>query len=301
MTKLLWDQVGQRFYETGVDRGVLYTPTNGVYGPGSGVAWNGLTTVTESPSGAESTKTYADNIPYLNLISVEEFGGTIEAYTYPDAWSQHDGAVVSDGGVVIGQQSRKPFGLSYRTRLGNDSDGSDYGYKLHLVYNALAAPSEKAYATINDSPEAITFSWTFTTTPVTVTQTVGGETPKPTAILTIDSTKVDATALAALEDALYGTSGTDARLPSPDEVIAMFAGTLTNATPTQPSFNAGTGVITIPSVTGVVYKRADTNATVTGTVTIAGGSGSSLIIYAIPAPGYKFPAGVDDDWLFTKS
>lgn len=299
MTMLLWDQVGQRFYETGVDRGVLYIPVNGVYAPGSGHAWNGLTTVTESPSGAESTKTYADNIPYLNLISIEEFGGTIEAYTYPDEWMQCDGSLVSDGGVQVGQQTRKPFGLSYRTRVGNDTDGSDFGYKLHLVYNALAAPSEKAYATINDSPEAVSLSWTFTTTPIPVTTTIDGLTPKPTSILTIDSTKVDADALAALEAMLYGDSGADARLPSPDEVIALFAGTLTAATPTAPTFVSPD--ITIPTVTGVVYHRGDTNAVVSGTVTIAGASGTTLIIYAVPAAGYHFPSGVDDDWMFTKS
>ena len=167
MTVLLWDQIGERTYETGVDHGVLYIPDNGVYD--TGFAWNGLTTVTESPSGAEPTALYADNIKYLNLISVEEFGGTIEAFTYPDEFAQCDGSAIVSPGVVIGQQSRKTFGLSYRTLKGNDVAGNDAGYKLHLVYGSSAAPSEKAFATVNDTPEAITFSWEFSTTPVGVT------------------------------------------------------------------------------------------------------------------------------------
>lgn len=293
MTKLVWDQVGERRYETGVDQGVLYIPVGGVYS--SGYAWNGLTAVTESPSGAEATPIYADNIKYLNLLSVEEFNATIEAYTYPDQFAQCDGTATPQPGVAVGQQVRKMFGLSYRTKVGNDVAAGDFGYKLHLVYGALAAPSEKAFATVNDSPEAVTFSWELTTTPVTVTGL------KPTAIMTIDSTKVTAANLTALENALYGTGGTDPRLPLPDEAIAMFAGSVTNATPTQPTFVSTTGVITIPVVTGVVYKRADTNVTVTGTVTIAGGAGASLIIYAVPAAGYQFPAGTDDDWQFTRT
>ena len=293
MAKLAWDQVGERRYETGTDQGVLYIPTNGVYN--KGYAWNGLTAVTEAPSGAEPNAQYADNIKYLNLMSAEEFGGTIEAFTYPDEFGQCDGTAMPVSGVVIGQQSRKTFGLSYRTKVGNDVSGTDYGYKLHLVYGALAAPSEKAYATINDSPEALTFSWEFSTTPVSVTGM------KPTAILTIDSTKVSAAGLTALENALYGTPGTDPRLPLPDEVVAMFSGSNTNATPTQPTFVPTTGVITIPNTTGVVYKRGDTNATVVGTVTVPGGSGSSLVIYAVPANGYVFPNNIDDDWQFTRT
>ena len=196
MSKLVWDQTGERLYETGVKNGVLYIPTNGVYN--KGVAWNGLTAVTESPSGAEATALYADDIKYLSLMSTEEFGATVEAYTYPDEFAQCDGSVSLATGVMIGQQPRKTFGLSYKTTVGNDVDGNDYGYKLHLIYGALAAPSEKAYSTINDSPEAITFSWEITTTPVNVTGA------KPTASLTIDSTKVDAEKLAALEKVLYG-------------------------------------------------------------------------------------------------
>lgn len=218
MTALLWDQVGERLYETGVDRGVLYIPTSGVYS--AGYAWNGLTAVTESPSGAEPTPIYADNIKYLNLISVEEFSGTIEAYTYPDEFGQCDGSISPEVGVTIGQQNRRMFGLSYRTLLGNDVDAHDHGYKLHLVYGAMAAPTDKAYNTVNDTPDAITFSWSFTTTPVAVTGN------KPTATLTIDSTKVAALDLAELETILYGANtptATVARLPLPDEVIEIFA------------------------------------------------------------------------------
>jgi hypothetical protein len=298
MTKLVWDQTGERRYETGVDHGVLYIPTGGVYGPGSGYAWNGLTTVTESPSGAEATPLYADNIKYLNLQSAEEFGGTIEAYTFPDAFLQCDGSLAASAGVNLGQQARKAFGLSYRTRVGNDVDGSDAGYKLHLIYGAQAAPSEKAYATINDTPEAITFSWEITTTAAAVTTQIGGTTPKPTSLVTIDSTKVDVGALAQLESALYGTAGADARLPLPDEVISMFAGTTALATPTQPTFVSPT--ITIPTVAGVVYKRGDTNATVpAGPFTVAGPPGTTQVIYAVPSAGYYFAANVDDDWMYT--
>lgn len=217
MAPLTWDQVGDRFYETGVDHGVLYLPdAAGVYN--KGYAWNGLTTVTESPSGAESNPQYADNIKYLNLVSAEEFGATIEAFTYPDEFAECDGTALPSPGVAVGQQGRKMFGLSYRTKVGNDVDGVDAGYKLHLVWGCQAAPSEKAYATINDSPEAITFSWEITTTPVPVTDL------KPTAQITIDSTKVDAADLTALEQLLYGNGATEAALPTPDAVIALFAG-----------------------------------------------------------------------------
>jgi hypothetical protein len=218
MPALTWDQVGERLYETGVDRGVLYLPDEtGVYN--SGFAWNGLTTVTESPAGAEATPTYADNIKYLNLISVETFGATIEAYTYPDEFAECDGTATPNPGVAVGQQPRKTFGLSYRTQLGNDVDGTDHGYKLHLVYGCTAAPSEKAYATINDSPEAITFSWEVSTVPVPVTDL------KPTSLIVVDSTVVDPTALASLEALLYGNGATEAALPTPDAVIALFVPT----------------------------------------------------------------------------
>lgn len=214
MSKLVWDQAGDRFYETGVKNGVLYVydAENKTYG--NGVAWNGLTAVTESPSGAEATPLYADDIKYLNLVSAEEFGATIEAYTYPDEFMECDGSAAIATGVYVGQQSRKTFGLCYKTTIGNDTVGNELGYKLHLIYGCLAAPSEKAYATINDSPEAITFSWEITTTPVEV-----GEGFKPTACITIDSTKVDATKLAALEAKLFGDENSEATLPTPAEIV----------------------------------------------------------------------------------
>lgn len=216
MSKLTWDQTGERFYETGVKQGVLYPQADGGTYP-LGVAWNGLTAVTESPSGAEATPLYADDIKYLNLMSAEEFGATIEAYTYPDEFAQCDGSAEIAKGVSIGQQARKAFGMSYKTTLGNDVSNNDYGYKLHLIYGALAAPSEKAYATINDSPEAITFSWEVTTTPVSVNGF------KPTANITIDSTKADKEKLAALEAILYGSESEEPRLPLPDEVANLMA------------------------------------------------------------------------------
>jgi hypothetical protein len=213
MAKIIWDQTGERLFETGVKFGVLYVNEAGVYP--KGVAWNGLTAVTESPSGAEATPLYADDIKYLNLVSAEEFGGTIEAYTYPDEFKACNGEGELTTGISIGQQSRKTFGFCYRTAIGNDVDNNDHGYKLHLIYGALAAPSEKAYATINDSPEAITFSWEFSTTPVNVTG------HKPTALLVIDSTKVEKTKMDALEAALYGTESEEARLPLPDEILSI--------------------------------------------------------------------------------
>ena len=284
--ELTWDKVGERLYETGVDHGVLYKPNGaGVYD--QGFAWNGLVSVTESPSGAEATPQYADNIKYLNLVSAEEFGATIEAFTYPEEFAEHDGSASPVSGISVGQQARKPFGLSYRTRVGNDVDGTDHGFKLHLIYGALAAPSEKAYNTINDSPEAITFSWEVSTTPVSVTGL------KPTAQLTIDSTKVDATALATLEGLLYGTEGADARLPLPDEVLALFEGTVTEVTPTEPTYDSGTDTITIPSVTGVVYM-VNGSEVAAGPLVIT----EDTVVTAVPAAGYKFPAVSDDDWFF---
>lgn len=212
MAALTWDDAGTRLYETGVDHGVLYPiQAGGTYS--KGIAWNGLTAVTESPSGAEATALYADNIKYLSLYSAEEFGATIEAYTYPEEFSECDGSAQLATGAYVGQQDRKTFGLSYRTVIGNDTDGQTHGYRLHLIYGAMASPSEKAYATINDSPEAITFSWEITTTPVNVTGM------KPTACITIDSTKADPTCLAKLEKLLYGgEDGDGPRLPLPDEV-----------------------------------------------------------------------------------
>ena len=216
MAKLVWDKTGDRLYETGVKNGVLYIPTSGVYS--KGVAWNDLTAVTESPSGAEATALYADDTKYLSLMSTEEFGATIEAYTYPDEFAACDGSAELADGVMIGQQKRSTFGLCYKTTIGNDTEGNDHGYKLHIIYGAMAKPSERAYASINDSPEAITFSWEITTTPVNVTGA------KPTASLVIDSTKADPSKLAALEDILYGKDGEPAnepRLPLPDEIKSL--------------------------------------------------------------------------------
>lgn len=214
MPRLEWDKTGEHFYETGVKNGVLYVQnSDGTYP--KGVAWNGLTGVTESPSGAEANAQYADDIKYLNLYSAEEFGATVEAFTYPDEFAQCDGSAEIATGVMIGQQARKSFGLCYRTAIGNDTDGSDHGYKLHIIYGCQASPSEKAYATINDSPEAITFSWEVNTTPVNV------EGFKPTSLLTVDSTKTDATKLKALEDLLYGTADAEAKLPLPGEIISL--------------------------------------------------------------------------------
>lgn len=225
MSKIKWDETGKKFYETGVREGILYPMSStGTYP--KGVAWNGLTTVTESPSGAEATPLYADDIKYLNLISAEEFGGTIEAYTYPDEFGACDGSAELAGGVKVGQQKRQSFGLCYKTVLGNDVDNNDYGYKLHLIYGALASPSEKSYATINDSPEAITFSWEFTTTPVAIAK-IGDKTFKPTSCITIDSTKADEDKLNELLEILQGkdaegeTAGVDPRLPLPDEVATI--------------------------------------------------------------------------------
>jgi len=290
MTALVWDGAGTRKWETGVDKGVLYIPNgSGVYD--IGYAWNGLTTVTESPTGAEVTKTYADNIIYGALLSVEEFEGTIEAYTYPDEFAVCDGFFVPDQGVMVGQQPRHVFGLSYRTRIGNDVT-PELGYKLHLVYGALASPSEKAYATVNDSPEAIAFSWDFTTTPVGVT----GQ--KPTSVIVIDSTKVSPSDLAELETFLYGGVGTDPSLPSPDAVLAIFSGALTTATPTAPTYNSTTDIVTIPSVTGVVYYTDADGDLAAGSF---GPISANVLIKARPASGYKFPLVTDDDWLIVFS
>ena len=217
MSKLTWDQVGTRTYETGVDHGVLYLQTTGT-AYDKGYVWNGLTSVSESPSGAEASPQYADNIKYLNLVSAEEFGATIEAFTYPSEFAVCDGTAVLVPGLEIGQQPRKQFGLSYRTLVGNDLKGTEYGYKIHLVYGALAAPTEKAYATVNDSPEAIAFSWEVTTTPVEVPNF------KPTATLTIDSTKFTVAQMKAIEDELYGTEAKEARLPLPAEVATIIGG-----------------------------------------------------------------------------
>lgn len=214
MPTITWDGLGEKRYETGVDRGVLYVPTAGVYD--SGVPWNGLVGVTESPSGGEPNNQYADNIKYLTLRSAEEFNATLEAFTYPDEFAPFDGVAVPQPGVQLGQQSRPSFGLSYRTKVGNDVDGTEHGYKLHLLYGCSVSPSEKAYQTINDSPEAITFSWELTTEPAAATGF------QPVSLVTIDSTEAEATALATLEDLLWGDGSTTPSLPTPDEIITIF-------------------------------------------------------------------------------
>lgn len=287
--RLIWDKVGERKFETGADHGVLYpVDDNGLYD--RGVAWNGLTTVTESPSGAESNKQYADNIPYLNLVSAEEFNATIEAFMSPKEFDRCDGTAVVNG-VQVGQQSRRTFGFCYRTRVGNDVVGPDYGYKLHLVYGALAAPTEKAYGTINDSPEAMTLSWELSTTPVEV-GLVNGNEYKPTASLTIDSTdpEVSADGLSALEDALYGTAGGDPRLPLPAEVFAFFAAGVTEVETQAPSYDSATDNVTVPNVAGVVYEVDGEQ--VVGSFVIA----EDTVVTARPADGFTFTDTSDTDW-----
>ena len=290
MAPLTWDQVGERLYETGVDRGVLYIPNgSGVYD--TGVAWNGLTAVTESPAGAEASPQYADNIKYLNLVSAEEFGGTVEAFTYPEEFGQCDGTAAPAPGVLLGQQGRKTFGLTYRTRVGNDLDGVDHGYKIHMMYGALAAQSEKAYATINDSPEAITFSWEVATTPVLV------DGYKPTSVIVVDSTEVSASDLGDLEEILYGSAGVDPRLPLPTEVISLFAGSITVVRlvgANSPSYNAGTHVLTLPTVTGVTWQI--NGATATPGAQPALGVGETANVTAVADATYKIEG--DDDWVY---
>jgi len=217
MAKIVWDKTGERFYETGTDRGVLYPAVNGAYP--KGVAWNGLTGVDENPSGAEESKFFADNIKYLGLRSAEDFGATVTAYTYPDEFAACDGSATPTPGLYIGQQTRKPFGMSYRTKVGNDVAGDDLGYKINLVYGATASPSQRSYKTINDSPEPIEFSWELATTPVAVEI----EGLKPAAHLTIDSRTTPAEKLKALENILYGTESEDARLPLPKEVYELLS------------------------------------------------------------------------------
>lgn len=286
MAKITWDNVGERVFETGVDHGVLYLPNSqGAYV--NGVAWNGLTGVTESPSGAEASAQYADNIKYLNLYSAEEFAATVEAFTWPKEFSRFDGSSEPTPGVHVGQQTRKPFGLSYRTIKGNDLEGNDYGYKLHLVYGCQASPSEKAYATVNDSPEAITFSWSLTTTPVPVPG------HKPSATITIDSTTVDPARLASLEQILYGDTGVDPALPLPATVITLMENAATVVVPLQPAFDAMENEITIPTVTGVAYFIDDLEVP-PGVIVIE----TDTIVVARPEDGYVFASNVDDDWFY---
>jgi hypothetical protein len=294
MTALAWDKVGERFYETGVDRGVLYLPDPATGEYDLGVAWNGLTTVTETPAGADSNKQYADNTVYVNLLAAETFGGTIEAFTYPDEFAECDGSAAPVVGVAIGQQGRRPFGLSYRTQVGNDLEGNEHGYKLHLVYGAQASPSERAYATVNDSPAPIAFSWGFDTTPAPVSGR------KPTSLLTIDSTKVDPAKLSDLEDILWGTASDDPRLPLPDEVIAIFTDGEVDVdlalAANQPSFVSGTGVITLPAVTGVQWKVGGVNKAPGAQPPL--NSGQQATVRATAQPGFNVVG--DDRWTFER-
>lgn len=292
MVAIQWDKIGERLYETGVDHGVLYIPNaQGVYE--TGFAWNGLTAVSESPSGAEPNPQYADNIKYLNLVSAEEFGATIEAFTYPDAFAQCDGTALV-GGVQITQQVRQSFGFSYRTLVGNDLVGTDYGYKIHIIYGCSAAPSEKSRSTVNDSPEAATFSWEITTSPVEVpgTNPNTGKPFRPTAHLTIDSTKVTPAKMKVLEDMLYGTAGVDPKMPTPAQVMAIFSSDSVEVAPVAPSYVSATKTITIPTTTGVTYA-IDGNP-VTGSIVIS----ADTVVTATPNMGYKFPNITDDDWFF---
>lgn len=293
MAELKWDATGERLYETGVDRGVLYIPNaQGVYS--AGYAWNGLTSISESPSGAEANPQYADNIKYLNLISAEEFGATIEAFTYPEQFAQCDGTAIVSG-VQLAQQARRSFGLSYRSLIGNDLLGTDFGYKIHLIYGCDAAPSEKSRSTVNDSPEAATFSWEITTNPIAVsgTNAVTGKPFRPTAHVTVDSTMVTADALAALEAILYGGASAEPRLPTPEEVIAIVGESATQVTPMAPTFDAGADTVTIPSQTGVVYK-VDGVPVASGDLVIT----VETTVIAEPAIGYSFPVGAPSSWVF---
>lgn len=292
MTELSWDAVGDLLYETGVDHGVLYLPDEaGAYDEAH--VWNGLVTVTETPSGAEANAQFADNIKYLNLLSAEEFGATIEAFTYPDAFNECDGIGSPSAGVLVGQQGRRSFGLSYRTKVGNDLEGADHGYKLHLVYGCLASPSEKAYGTINDSPEAITFSWEVATTPVTA-----GDDFSPTSLIIIDSTAVDSSDLEDLEEILFGSVGDDARLPLPEEVFALFGAGVTDVdmgTPAnQATYNSGTHIVTVPAVTGVTWyingEAVSNGAQPALTV------GQTAEVEARADAGYNLVG--DDEWTF---
>lgn len=291
MNALQWDKIEERYFETGTDRGVLYVPTNGNYS--MGYAWNGLTGVTQSPSGAEPTKQYADNIAYITMMSAEEFSGTIEAFTYPDEFEQFNGVVTTASGMKIGQQKRGQFGFCYRTKKGSAED-EDLGYKLHLLYGCQASPSEKAYKTINDTPEPLTFSWALTTNPVPVTGY------KPTAIVTIDSTdsRVSASALEALETVLYGSEGVDPRLPLPDEVSQILDTGIQLVTPTAPTYNDTTDIITIPATAGVIYS-------VNGVDQDAGDMDNPItedtVVEARPAPGYSFTGTFVTEWLIVFS
>lgn len=286
MAVLFWDKAGERFYETGVDHGVLYPKTiEDVYA--KGVVWNGLVSVTESPTGAEPNAQYADNVKYLNLLSAEEFNGTIEAFTYPDEFGVCDGSVELEPGISVSQQYRRTFGFVYRTLIGNDTKANNFGYKIHILYNCLAAPSEKAYATVNESPEPITFSWELSTSQINVIA------HNPTAMLVVDSRYATAAGMKALEDALFGTPTTDSRLPDPEQVTALLqtgSGMVTPATPTIP---ANTRNLTIPTTSGVSYWIEGLKRT--GTFPMTG----DTHVEARPNAGSAIPLGATREWIFT--
>ena len=290
MSVLAWDQTGEKVYENGVEKGVFYTVSGaGVYD--NGYAWNGLVSVTESPSGAEVNKQYADNRVYASLRSAEEFGATIEAFTYPlQAIPALDGSATPTPGVALGQQGRPTFGFSYVSKVGNDLN-PDAGEKIHLIYGASANPSEKAMTTVNESPEAATFSWELTTSPVAV-GTIGGTEYKPLSTITIDTTKEDPAAVSTLREFLYGTAGTDPSLPTPASVVALFSGAVLTATPTEPTYDGPTNTMTVPSITGVEYYMDDT-LLAAGPVVLT----ENKVVEARPAMGYKFTQPVDSDWL----
>lgn len=287
MTRIVWDATGERLYETGVSNGVLYLQDNNGEYP-KGVAWNGLTSVNENPTGAEPTPLYADNIKYLELMSVEEFEATVEAFTYPKEFEECDGSAEIASGVTVGQQPRRPFGLSYKTIIGNDVKYEDYGYKIHLVYGAKVSPSDKSYETINESPDAITFSWDMTTTPVPVPGM------KPTSTLVLDSTKVDPDKLKMIEDILYGENET-ARLPLPSEILSIIGEDI-EVEADEPQFDDQTGVITIPNVVGVKYK-VDGNEVSSGPQDPIQ-QDEEVTVTAEAEPGYKLKPGTVSSWEF---
>lgn len=290
MTALTWDNVGERFFETGVSNGVLYHQTNGVYD--NGEAWNGLINVTQQPSGAEPNKFYADNIEYLNILSREEFGASVECYSAPDGFLTYDGVDKTPNGLQIRMQSRPVFGFSYKTKKGSDTD-EDLGYILHLVYGLRATPSEKAHSTVNDTPEPLTFSWTFSSTPVVIPGF------KPSAIVEIDSTDpdVDAGNLADLELVLYGTVGVDPRLPLPDEVEDILGTGILTVTPDMLAYTDGTDTIEYVAQAGVRYWREDTGAEILADVVLSVGL-PALVVKATPADGYNFTGTFVDRWLY---
>ena len=283
MSRLVWDAIGERFFETGVDQCVLYPIANNAYP--MGYAWNGITGVSESPSGADANPIYADNIKYLNLRAAEEFGATVTAYTYPDEFAECDGSVVPVKGLTIGQQSRKMFGLCYRSRLGNDTDGSDHGYKLHLVYGLTASPSERGYSTINDSPEAIEFSWEMNSTPVAVTGY------KPTSVITISSEDFTEAQMAVIEDVLYGDANNDPRLPLPDEVVALMGSNVYEISLDKANATLAVGktlklnASVSPSGTTVTWTSSDSEkASVSNGTVTAVATGTATITASITDP-----------------